>query len=566
VRQWRLVACTVLWGGLGLGTAQENGHMPVSVVEDWSSRHLIFAEEVPREYRGAVLAEPRFWQQYYRRHANRPLASVEEREDEHGRDRDSDDRHKKRKKTLSHRDWSFPLGAGNGGRISGPAKFVFDVTAAPSCTADFVVTGIAIAGSATQANVIGLNNLYTNPAGTGSCAGTAPTVIFAYNVGAGQVPSIVALSLLGQKIAFSENNTVTGTSNFHVLQFKTGAGNGTSAIAPAVPGTSNTAVDTKIALAGGATTGPYVDYAHDVAYLTTNGNASLVHKITGVFNGTPAEVTTGGWPATIPGNPGVSTPIYDNVSRHVFATDGNGFLDYVDDSVSPAVVHSGTFSFATAGITAAPVVIDSSRQKVYAFAGNTAGASAVVAQADTNLTAASKVTVNIGAPSNNAVLEGDFNNNYYTGGAFGTAFLYVVGNDASGTQRPALYNVGFADATFKLNAAPANGPQALSVGATTGVFASPITEFYNSKLAKDFLFVGVSGACTVAGGSGCIRSLDITGGFPAAAAINNVILNAAGGTGTITVDNNNVAAEASSVYFTPLSGNTIVKATQAALQ
>jgi hypothetical protein len=109
VRQWRLVACTVLWGGLGLGTAQENGHMPVSVVEDWSSRHVIFAEEVPREYRGAVLAEPRFWQQYYRRHANRPLASGEEREDEHGRDRDSDDRHKKRKKTLSHRDWSVPL-------------------------------------------------------------------------------------------------------------------------------------------------------------------------------------------------------------------------------------------------------------------------------------------------------------------------------------------------------------------------------------------------------------------------------------------------------------------------
>jgi hypothetical protein len=106
--------------------------MPVSVVEDWSSRHVIFAEEVPRESRGAILAEPRFWQQYYRRHASRPLASVEEREDEHGRDRDSDDRHKKRKKALSHRDWSVSLGAGSGGRISGPAKFVFDVTAPPA--------------------------------------------------------------------------------------------------------------------------------------------------------------------------------------------------------------------------------------------------------------------------------------------------------------------------------------------------------------------------------------------------------------------------------------------------
>jgi hypothetical protein len=44
------------------------------------------------------------------------------------------------------------------------------------------------------------------------------------------------------------------------------------------------------------------------------------------------------------------------------------------------------------------------------------------------------------------------------------------------------------------------------------------------------------------------------------------VLAATGGTGTITVDNNNVAAEASSVYYTTHSGNTIVKATQSALQ
>jgi hypothetical protein len=117
-----------------------------------------------------------------------------------------------------------------------------------------------------------------------------------------------------------------------VLKFATGTGNGTSATAPAVPGTGNAAVDTKIALAGGATTGPFIDYAHDVAYVTTNGTASVVHKFSGVFNGTLAEVTTGGWPATVPGNPGVSTPVYDNVSRHVFATDGTGHVDYIDDS------------------------------------------------------------------------------------------------------------------------------------------------------------------------------------------------------------------------------------------
>ena len=161
--------------------------------------------------------------------------------------------------------------------------------------------------------------------------------------------------------------------------------------------------------------------------------------------------------------------------------------------------------------------------------------------------------------------KGDFNNAYYTGAAFGTAFLYVVGNDASNRERPALYNIGF-DNTFKLSATPANGPLRLSAGNTTGVTAAPLTEFYNSRLTRDFLFVAINAACQSGGGSGCIRSLDITSGFPAAGSINNVILNASGGTGTITVDNNNVAAEASRVYFTSQTGNNIVKATQAALQ
>jgi hypothetical protein len=527
------------------------------MVQDWSSRHMIFSEDVPREARGAMLAEPRFWQQYLRRHAERPQAVFEdhgrrEYQRDHGhdrdRDRDSDDHRKRPRQAASQRDWSLSLGGGSGGRISGPAKFVFDVTAAPSCAN----------GAANQANIIGLNRLYTNPAGTGFCPGTGPAVMFAYNVGAGQVPSLVALSLNGQKIAFSENNPATGTSNFHVLQFQTGAGNGTSATAPAVPGTGNTAIDVRLPLAGASVTGPFVDYAHDVAYVTTT---NVVHKFSGVFNGTPAEVTTGGWPATITGPAGVSTPVYDNVSRHVFVTDVDGFIDYIDDSVSPAVVHSQTFSISTGG-TAAPVVVDSSRQKVYAFQN---GNNAVAAQGDTNLTAGSRVVVPIGGNSGSAVLEGDFNNAYYSGGASSASFLYVVGNDSTNRLRPALFNIGF-DSTFKLNATILNGPLALSAGNTTGALASPITEFYNSRLARDFIFVGISAACQVQGGSGCIRSLDITAGFPAAGSINNVILNASGGTGTITVDNNNVAAEASSVYYTSQSGNNIVKATQAALQ
>src|SRR5208337_2494207 len=53
-----------------------------------------------------------------------------------------------------------------GGGQTFPAKYVFDVTAAPSCTNDFVAIGIpANPASGGQANLVGVNNLYSGGAG-----------------------------------------------------------------------------------------------------------------------------------------------------------------------------------------------------------------------------------------------------------------------------------------------------------------------------------------------------------------------------------------------------------------
>jgi len=566
-RQLAVVAWAVLLCGVARGTAQEVTHTPVSVIEDWSTRQVVFSEDVPRGLWGKVLAEPRFWQQYYRRHANLRVCPGPEGSEAVIFCAPDQRRGPWWRAPEPARDWSVSLGTGSGGAISAPAKYVFDVTATPSCTADFVVTGINVAGSSTQANIIGLNNLYVNSGGTGLCTGTAPKVIFAYNVGTGVVQSGSALSLDGTKVAFIENIS-TSSSKFHVLTFKTATGNGTSATAPATPGSGNTAVDTQVTFAAGSTAAPFIDYADDFAYVTTDSSsASVVHKIKGVFLGMPTEVTTGGWPATIPGDPGISTPVYDGVSKHVFMTDGSGFIDYIDDSVSPAVVHSGSFSFASNGITATPMLVDSTHEKVYAFAGNPNGSNAVVVQADVNLTAGSKVTANVGAASGNPVRAGDLNNSFYIGGAYTASFLYVVGNDSSTTQRPALYDIGFSNSSFTLSSTTANGPLALSTGTTTGVTASPVTEFYNQPTSTDYVFVGVTNACQTTGiTGGCIRSLNITSTFPTTSTVNNVILAAGGGTGRISVDNYSSSTGASSVYYTTLSGNTVVKATQSGLQ
>ena len=532
--------------------AAQGRRQRLPLVHDFSHHHVIFPESVPTNVLAAVRNDPRFLQQYLRRHARLQAPfnpyDVPDPSAAH----------------TIQRDWSVSLNGGSAGTIGTPAKYVFDVNAPPSCTTDYVVTGVSIAGSATQANMIGLNSLYNTPTGNGLCAGIAPTVVFAYNVGPGIINSYVGLSLDGTKVAFNENNG--GSSFFHILKMASGAGNGTSASAAVQPGVGNAAVDTKIALTGGVSTAPFVDYVADVAYVTTSDN--VMHKYKGVFLGIPTEVTAAGtgWPATFGGGGGISTPVFDSVSRHIFITNsGNGCIDYVDDSVAPAVVHSGLFPFSPGLSTAAPVIVDTGNQRVYGFSSNGGGTGAIVGQADTFLTAASQVTVSVGgATGHNLPLMGDFNENYYNG-LTASARLYVVGNDNSGNRVPALYAIGFG-AGFKLNAAPSNGPVLVATN-VAGLNASPVTAFFNSSLNKQFIFFGVSNSCSAIVTTGCVRSVDVTGNaFPTAVTVNTVILAAAGGTGGITVDNVSLAAGASSVYYTTLAGKTLVKATQALLQ
>jgi hypothetical protein len=282
-----------------------------------------------------------------------------------------------------------------------------------------------------------------------------------------------------------------------------------------------------------------------------------------VFLGTPTEVTTGGWPVT-PGVTGLSTPVLDSVSRHLFFMDtSTGGIDYVDDSIVPAVAVTNQFLFAPGSPLSQPLVVDSGNQKVYAFSASN-GTNAVVAQADTSLSAGSRVVVPVGlSATNRAPLSGDFNEDYYNG-LSSTARMYVVGNNSTTNRVPSLFALNF-DPNYRLNAV-ANGPLALATN-TAAINSSPVTAFYNSTLGRQFLFVSVSNRCSATITGGCIRTLDVTGGaFPTAANVNNVVFAASGGTGGINIDNVSGASGAASVYYTTMTGATIVKATQAGLQ
>ena len=451
-----------------------------------------------------------------------------------------------------------------------PAKYVFDVTAAPSCANDYVAIGIgATPASGGQANILGVNNLYsTSPAsGAPNCTTNGPTVKFAYASGTGQVPASLAISLGGTQLAYIENLS-TGKSFFHILTIGTTGANGASPTGAVVPGTGNNAVDKTVLLSpdGGvtnqsSTSAPFIHYndndINDVAYVTTYSSAGAgsgyLYKISNVFNGgaTPTIV----WSVAINAIP--SSPIYATVNNSVYFTDSKGRIDYVVDSgASPSVVYGPIVASGTTSLN--PVAVDNGNQYVYATF-NTNGTNAILAQAPTSL--ASFVSVAVG--TGNTTYTGPYgiavNNAWFTG--VGTPLMYVVGT-GSGTT-PTLYSVGF-NGSGLMNGT-VSGSTALTSAA--GADASPITEFYNARLAKDFLFVGVTNHCaaTTGGGTaGCIMSLDITGGFPTVTA-GTTSLAAAGGTSGIIIDNDSSITQASSTYYATKTGQTLVKATQLAL-
>jgi hypothetical protein len=461
----------------------------------------------------------------------------------------------------------FNLNEDPGAGQTFPAKFIFDVTATPSCSADFLAMGIpSTPVSGGQANLMGVNNLYTEPGGTGFCAGTGPTVKYAYASGTGEVPGDMTISQFGTQIAYVEN-LLTGSSYFHVLTLGTTGNNGTSPTAAAAPGVGNNALDVKVLLSPdngvtnqSSTNSPFIVYSNgdtnDVAYATTYSTAGsgsgYLYKIIDVFSG--ATTPRIAWVVPITAVP--SSPVYDPTSNKVFFTDNAGRIDSVTDSGSPTVTYG---TVVAAGTTSANApVVDTTNQEVYATF-NTNGTNAIVVQTPTSMVSTVTVPVGSGNTEFGGPYAPDFNNAFYTG--IGTPLMYVAGTGSSATPTATLYGVGFSGSALNPSSVQTT---ALATGLSD---SSPVTEFFNAALNKDYLFAGVTNHCaaTTGGGTaGCIESLDITSGFPTVSA-STTALAAAGGTTGIIVDNDSGVNQASSVYYATKTGSTLVKATQTGL-
>jgi len=508
----------------------------VSVVRDWSNRHMLFANADLVSMGAMARSDPRALSNWIHRNSH-----LLKRQSGPAR------RFMTSAQKNSKVDWAMSLGGSGGMPIAEtPAKFTFDITQPPSCTNDFVVFVInATPGVGSQANILAFNNLYAGPQ-AGAC-GVNPTFMWSYAVGTGPVFLSPVLSLDGKKVAFIES---ASQAVFHVLTWKAGQGTNatTGAVAPGNGSSVTTLNYTNVAAPGCATSpsgltnaSPYVDYGKDVAYLAAD-NGNLYH-VSGVFNGTPAV----DYCITVAANKPLTSPVYDGQSGKVFISDGQKVYAFVA-GVNGFTAAGSVQVAGTGGSIVLSPIVDSSNGFVYVFSNHDNGnTNSIVSQMPVSLT--SHTDAAIGPATTGMILDGQFDNNYYNNPSNGA--LYACGTQPGAATKPSLYTLTFNNLGV-LNSTPAMSNDIHLNSATNPAgTCSPLLELFDGS--HDRLFVGV-GQQGGTGGANMVSMWTIDNRItnnattPTATATNYL-----GGTSGFALDNFSSFPQASSIYFGTLA-------------
>jgi hypothetical protein len=599
----RLLATVgILALGVVLGAHAMNGVRPkrISVPHDWSHNHVVFSQPATLAQARRLQEEPRYWHQILRRNAVGRVGADARALGFDPRDPRGFPRPKRNPPTPLARDWAETLGSGASTGTATfpqfPAKFTYDVTQGSITCTDLAAFPTNVPGmtgvegiSTGQPSIIAYENLYTAADGTGACPGTGPQIIWAYNTNAsgdttGVVSGSPVISGDGTKIAFVESNS--GGSVLHLLEFSAFDGldpitGGLLVIPPmnlltsggwsACPPAQSCMISLTFSTGTAVNSSPFYNFALDELYL--GDDSGVLHKFTGVFNGTPTEVTSG-WPITVHAGAALTPPVFDSVTNNLFVGDSTGILSFVMDTGSttgacatgvPPCLGSTTVLATSGGLPIIdPPTLDPTTGKVFVFVGNDSGTGtgvavgAYVVQANMQLTGV--VRVNVGR--NGAPLHSGAFDNAYLNSSPGsiTGHMWVCGKGASDV--PTLRSVGF-DGSGTITTASLSG---LTVGSITGAAGqcSPVTELFNPNVGiggTDFTFFSVQsgdlphigappGNTTNCPGTGCVMAANVTTGVVPT----HVLSSAAelGGTSGIIIDNVGTAAQEANIYFSRL--------------
>ncbi len=588
---WTLSSSTAVYGQSG-------------VPEDWSHHHAVFSS--PGSYDDAVrkgtvdkwtkiVNEPRYQIQQLRR-------GLQQQPFRWGGGNGK----------LIKTDWSMDLGAtATVGAGQFPAKWTL-LTYSASCS-DYVVYNTGIAGaSGGQANIVAYSNLYDT-----TCAAPNPSVYWAYYSGTGKALTSPILSGDGTKVAYVENPTA-GAAILRIIRWKSGQGTPAAAATPdhvfgnaQVGAGGNTAWTGCTAGASCMISVPFQNGKQDTnsapfyVYYNTNAdtlfvgdNSGNLHQFTGVFNGTPAEVTTN-WPVAVSTN-ALTSPVYDTgTSGNIFVADWgsttSGFLYGVNFTSHSVVLKSSRLTAAadTVGIMDGPLV-DSSAEEVYVFVGEdantstgvgcdpgsdtpddgcggvfqipagTTGSEATLACDPTSATAwptnaicGEEAVFGTGTTATPTTYDGAFDQLYYATAAGTAGNLWTCNQHAASEPRLSYVPI---NANGKLIGSGSN----ITIDATTAVttmtsaqaVCSPLTEIYGSGgTTNDYVFASVTASGTETGCSGaCLYNFLIgTAGAISVPSNSTAGIASAGGSSGIVIDNALSGTGESQIYYTPLA-------------
>jgi len=516
------VLVTVGW--VLAGQAAKPAKHGVPLPTDWSHQHLIFSHPGTPERAARANADVRYWQQVHRREQRLALTTRSE-DAVLANIRRRHLTHQATTKNLK-RDWSEDLGAGaTVGAGNYPAKYSFDTTTAfcdaatPPNQPDYVVYSTGLTGSATQPSVVAFDNLYSG------CSGATPMLYWAFNTG-GQIVTSPVLSLDGTQVAFMQSSA--GTASLVVLKWAahTGTVIAPLTLLPVPPAAYKLCVApcmTEVPIVDGSSTplndttsSPFYDYSTDTVWV--GGANGWLHKITGVFKGTAAEVTTGGFPVQVNTAVFLSSPVYDHGSSSVFVSDTGGFLYRV--SSSGAVTVSGQLDFSHLQDMAGPVV-DQVAGVVYIFSADDGTLNCTdplahpvgcngVFQIPTNFASGATGTEAAVGSSNlshfpNPLFLGAFDSNYFNPpAATPTGDLYVCGNTGANAT---LYQIPIASGVMSSTSTVVT-PLANtgSVAACSGITDVPNPNVHKVPSERLFLSVANDGVSSPCASGGCVLS------------------------------------------------------------
>jgi hypothetical protein len=533
--------------------------------QDWSSRHLVMPGMRAEDVLAAGDREPR----HVYNMVMRQMAVENLR------------RRVPRPRPRMKIDWAVSLENGYVPQNQFPAKYRFDV-GAEDCNSDFIVFGLTGA-SGTQANLVGINNLYTEAAP--QCNSGSPWVAFAYNTvtqTGGQIKTSPELSIDGTKVAFVESTG--GASYFHVLvlpnPIPTPPSQSGTVLTPQTPTSCTTPTTvgcmttlTIEATATNSNSSPWIDYDADTAYVGADNG--LLYKITPVFGGgQPVLVSDpSNWPVTVSTQAIkiLTAPVVDNTAGLIFIGDGEGYL-YSVKLTSPGKTFVGqqTIGWVThgagTGVVDPPIAVtdpaNSTTDQVFAFTGCSyvLGIGGAVSQFPANFATGVPTTSNTvdlgsatgaGDCTGKNVHSGTFDNAFWVNGST-SGHMIACGfvNNGGVPANPQMYFFPFASHVIT-----STGKSTFLINTTKGDECSPLTEFYNG--ATDRLFFGV-GSTT----DGFLESSTITAslttptctGAPTSSCVTSP--SALGGTSGIVIDNQ-VSNGGTNIYFSTLAAGSV---------